>query len=363
MSQIRTAVSAENDRLSGMLELPSHELFVLGFQRWKRPFVRRFFKGKRFRFVKNAERLPADCTVLIWGMQFSEFAFPKKTRVIRIEDGFIRSVGLGADIVKPLSWVIDDLGIYYDATRPSRLERILAETKFSQALLDRASKFRHALVGSGITKYNVGTASWQRPEAKQQVILVPGQVETDASIQFGAPLPQCTIRRNMDLLRAVRHAHPEAYVVYKPHPDVIAGLRMAGEEEDCAIAWCDEIVTDVPVGQMLDLVDEVHVITSLAGFEALIRGKSVTCYGQPFYSGWGLTKDIFPLMRRTKRLSLSELIAGVMFCYPMYVSRVDNRSICAEMCLSELVDWRENLSSTLPLWRKPLRWLLQRGKW
>lgn len=363
MSHIRSAASAEDDRHSGMIELSSHELFVLGFQRWKRPFVRPFFKGKCLRFIKKPEHLPVDCTVLIWGMQFSEFAFPKNTRVIRVEDGFIRSVGLGADIVKPLSWVIDDLGIYYDATRPSRLERILAETKFSEALLERASKFRHALVGSGITKYNVGKDYWQRPEGKRQVILVPGQVETDASIKFGAPPPQCTIRRNMDLLRAVRQSHPDAYIVYKPHPDVIAGLRMAGEGEGCAKTWCDEIVTDVPIGQMLELVDEVHVITSLAGFEALIRGKSVTCYGQPFYSGWGLTKDVFPLMRRTRQLALSELIAGVMFCYPIYVSRVNNRSISAETCLSELVDWRGNFSSTLPLWRKPLRWLLQQGKW
>ena len=37
---------------------------------------------------------------------------------LRVEDGFLRSRGLGAELVPPLSLVTDDLGIYYDPTRP-----------------------------------------------------------------------------------------------------------------------------------------------------------------------------------------------------------------------------------------------------
>lgn len=363
MRHVLPVTKTDGHPKSGAIDLPERELFVLGFQRWKRPFVRRFFKEKRLRFVSGPEQLPAVCTVLVWGMRYADVAFPCGVRVIRVEDGFIRSVGLGADIVKPLSWVLDDMSIYYDATKSSRLERVLLETAFTEAMLTRASMLRDALVSSGITKYNVGGASWLRPAAARAVILVPGQVETDASIRYGAPSPQCTIRRNMDLLRAVRQARPDAYIVYKPHPDVIAGLRLEGEGEECAARWCDEIVTEVPMGAMLEQVDEVHVLTSLAGFEALLRGKHVTCYGQPFYAGWGLTADIFPITRRVRRLALPELIAGVMLLYPMYVSRLDERAISAEECLEELVHWRGTASSRLPLWRRPLRWLLQRGKW
>lgn len=35
-------------------------------------------------------------------------------------------------------------------------------------------------------------------------------------------------------------------------------------------------------------------MTSTLGFEALLRGKPVTCLGMPFYAGWGLTRDLAP---------------------------------------------------------------------
>jgi capsular polysaccharide export protein len=38
---------------------------------------------------------------------------------------------------------------------------------------------------------------------------------------------------------------------------------------------------------LINQVNEVWTMTSLLGFEALIRGKSVTCLGLPFYCGWG----------------------------------------------------------------------------
>ena len=40
---------------------------------------------------------------------------------------------------------------------------------------------------------------------------------------------------------------------------------------------------------LLGIVDEVHTLTSLTGFEALLRGIEVHAYGGPFYAGWGLT--------------------------------------------------------------------------
>jgi capsular polysaccharide export protein len=219
------------------------------------------------------------------------------------------------------------------------------------------------LVSTGVTKYNVGSTGWKRPVEIKTVILVPGQVESDASIKFGAPVPQCLIQRNMDLLRAVRDANPDAYIVYKPHPDVLAGLRLAGVDENQAFQWCNEQVCEISMGSLLGMVDEVHVLTSLAGFEALLRGKFVTCYGQPFYAGWGLTSDIYPVQRRARKLTLPELVAGVLFEYPIYVSREDGRFISAEVCLSELIAWRNDAKASQPLWRKGLRWVLQQGRW
>lgn len=337
-------------------ELP---IYALEFSLWKRPHVRLFFQGRPVRFVANVDKVPPGESLIVWGMRDAGMLLPDGVRVLRIEDGFVRSVGLGADLIQPLSWVIDDLGIYYDATRPSRLERILVESAFDADVLQRAATLREKIVSSGLTKYNVGAGGFQRPPDGRRVILVPGQVESDASIAYGAPVGICPVRRNMDLLRAVREANAEAWLVYKPHPDVLAGLRLKGLEEDVALQWCDEQVSDVPMGELLGQVDEVHVITSLAGFEALLRGKHVVCYGHPFYAGWGLTTDRVPVARRTRQLSLDELVAGCLIMYPTYVSRVTQQFSTPEQALDELLAWRAQAGSGLPLWRKVLRLILQ----
>ena len=88
------------------------------------------------------------------------------------------------------------------------------------------------------------------------------------------------------------------------------------------------------------MVDEVHVLTSLAGFEALLRNKTVVCYGQPFYSGWGLTKDVYtPNRLHSRKLLLNELIAGTLILYPIYVSKVTGKFTTPERALEELITW------------------------
>jgi capsular polysaccharide export protein len=234
------------------------------------------------------------------------------------------------------------------------LEHLLQISSFTTDTVERARNLRRRIVQHGLTKYNVGVKQWRRPDALgRRVILVPGQVETDASIRFGAP----RIKSNITLLRAVREAHPSAYVLYKPHPDVVAGLRKKGAGEEDACRWCDEIVMDVAMHALIDAVDEVHVLTSLTGFEALLREKKVVAYGQPFYAGWGLTCDMVPIERRTRNLSIDELVAGVLIEYPTYVSRTTRRFTTAEQALVELLEWKQTGPSSLPWWRKGLRWL------
>jgi capsular polysaccharide export protein len=325
-------------------------LYAVGFSRWKKPIVRDYLQGSTVRFVRRAEQAPDDGTLALWGHGHRD----DKRPVVRLEDAFLRSVGLGADLIRPLSWVMDRRGLYYDATTPSELEHLLQTTEFYVDLVARAQRLRERIVEQGLTKYNVGSSGWRRPEGASRVILVPGQVESDASIRYGAP----GIRTNMDLLRSVRKASPSAYVIYKPHPDVVAGLRKKGKGEDEAVRSCDEVVIDIAMGELLTVVDEVHVLTSLAGFEALLRGKTVTCYGQPFYAGWGLTHDLVPLIRRTRRLTLDELVAGALILYPTYVSRTTGKFTTPERALDELLNWRQQQNG-VPLWRKSLRLALR----
>jgi capsular polysaccharide export protein len=332
------------------------DVYALNFSAWKRPYVRLSFAGLRVRFVDRIHDVPVGATLAIWGMMPLPGSRPAGVRVVRLEDGFLRSVGLGADLIRPLSWVVDGRGLYYDARQPSDLEVLLQETIFDAGLLERARRLRERIVALGLTKYNVGSETWQRPNRASRVILVPGQVESDASLAFGAP----GIRRNIDLLRAVREANPGAYVIYKPHPDVVARLRAAGQDEQAALHWCNEIVVDAPMDKLLAAVDEVHVMTSLAGFEALLRGKAVTCHGLPFYAGWGLTTDLISCPRRSRRLSLDELVAGALLLYPLYFDRRGKRRISPEEALDQLVAWRDKVGTVLPWWRGLFRMVLRR---
>jgi capsular polysaccharide export protein len=275
--------------------------------------------------------------------------------VVRVEDGFLRSVGLGGELVSPLSWVMDGSGLHYDATQASDLEHLLQTANFSAELLERAARLRGRVVAAGITKYNVGRGLWSRPFTPARVILVPGQVESDASLRLGSP----AIRTNSGLLRAVREANPRGYIIYKPHPDVAAGIRPRGISEREALRWCNEQVPDTSMDLLLKEVDEVHVLTSQTGFEALLRGKPVVCYGLPFYAGWGLTRDVLHEPRRRRRLSLDELVAGALILYPRYVSRVSGKSITADEALEELVEWRKRAPGRVRLWQYVWRALLR----
>lgn len=338
---------------------PSPEkLYAYEFSGWKHCVVEQCFPQYSVVFVSNLSQVPEGACLAVWGIPSVAISAAGKWKIFQLEDGFLRSVGLGADLIRPLSWVVDPHGIYYDATRPSRLEMLLAETVFDSPLLQRAAALRQKIVSGGLSKYNIGTQSWRPPREAlgKRLVLVPGQVESDASLAFGAP----GIRRNLDLLQAVRRANPDAYIVYKPHPDVVAGLRAAGSGEADVGAWCDVQLAQVPVDVVLDTVDEVHVMTSLAGFEALLRHKRVVCYGQPFFSGWGLTQDMMPHPRRGRTLVLDALVAAALILYPLYFHRQGGALCSPEVAVDELLAWRQASGGGVPLWRKFFRMVLRR---
>jgi capsular polysaccharide export protein len=262
--------------------------------------------------------------------------------LIRVEDGFIRSVGLGSDFLPPASLVLDARGMYFDPRVSSDLEVLLGEAKFSPTLVARAQALAAQIVARGVTKYNLADRGpgIAIPPGRRR-ILVPGQVEDDLSIQLGGG----AVRTNLDLLAQVRAANPDAFILYKPHPDVMAGHRIGRVPEAQARRFADAVVHDAATATLLALVDELHTMTSLAGFEALLRGRRVIVYGRPFYAGWGLTVDKLPC-GRGRRLSLDELVAGVLILYPRYLDPL-TRLPCGPEVVVERLDhpelWRPGL--------------------
>jgi capsular polysaccharide export protein len=295
---------------------------------WKRKPLQRFFgRHEALRFA--ADTLPAGPRpAMVWASK-PEVA---PEGAVRVEDGFLRSRGLGADLIPPLSLVCDDLGIYYDPSTESRLERLIAQrAELRPDQQARAEALIRTLTRQRLSKYNLGDTAPDLPQG--HLILVPGQVEDDASIKLGAG----EINTNLALLEKARHQNPDAVILYKPHPDVEAGLRTGHVAQPDLDRLADMVLPRTNPADLLDRVDEVWTMTSLMGFEALLRGVKVTTTGAPFYAGWGLTRDLGRTpARRAARPSLEGLVHATLIDYPRYHDPVSDLPCPVEVVADRL---------------------------
>jgi capsular polysaccharide export protein len=315
----------------------------LGFAGWQRRQLRPFLRTSRgtLDFARDPDRASAAAAagggrLCGWAARLpadlEQRAEAAGVPLIRVEDGFLRSIGLGCAGRPAASLVFDRRDIHYDPSRPSELEEILEYERFDDELLDAARRLRRHLLEHGLTKHSLeGAARFQRAGDGRRRILVPGQVEDDASLRLGAG-ETCS---NLALLQAVRAACPDACLIYKPHPEVESGHRRGRLGAAEVLRHGDAILCATSAHAALLAVDEVHTMTSLIGFEALLREVPVVTYGAPFYAGWGLTEDRVSLPRRTRRLSLDQLVAGALILYPSYVDPVTGLP-----CDAETVAWR-----------------------
>jgi capsular polysaccharide export protein len=97
---------------------------------------------------------------------------------------------------------------------------------------------------------------------------------------------------------------------------------------------------EASIQQLFTQIDALHVLTSIAGFEALLRGLEVHTWGLPFYAGWGLTHDRCQAERRGRPLPLEALVHAALIDYPRYVSRHSGLFIEPEQAIDELLEWR-----------------------
>jgi capsular polysaccharide export protein len=243
-----------------------------------------------------------------------------------IEDGFIRSAGLGAALVPSCSITLDSRRPHYDAAGPSDLEVMLETRDFTPEEIARAEHLLVRLRETSVTKYNLAGPLPDLPQGRR-IVLVLGQVEDDRSVLLGG------LGLSMaDLLARARAEEPDAFLVYKPHPDVVAGLRsgaLTAPEADLVLPHAD-------LPRLLDRVDAVHTLTSLAGFEALVRGRDVVVHGAPFYAGWGLTRDHAAPTRRTRRRTSAELVAAALIAYPFYADPITGAPCTPEHLIEAL---------------------------
>ena len=329
-----------------------------GITLWKRRYLRQYMRSPEGHLRFGSGRTASEGeTALTWSFRdHSEGREPLDGEVHRIEDGFLRSRGLGSDFVAPASIVVDGSGLYFDPSTASDLENLLQEHDCTPDEIRRAARLRRQILAAGVSKYNVGrdTRKISAPDDKP-LLLVVGQVADDESIKRGS----LDIGGNLALCEAAREDNPDAHIVFKPHPDVVSGNRLGAIPEDVLLSVVNDIVVDINIIDCIEQCDELHTITSLSGFEALLRNTTVVTYGLPFYAGWGLTRDRYNLARRTRVRTLDELVFLSLIAYPKYLDIESGEFIRPEDLVSMMA--REtrvsanngaSTNGTPRLWRK-----------
>jgi len=157
-----------------------------------------------------------------WGMKSTsvrarELAEELVLHYWSLEDGFLRSVGVG-QAEQTLSLVVDDLGIYYDARRPSRLEALIADD-LNDDQLDRARGLQTAWRAAQVSKYNHGRIF--NEALPVPYVLVVDQTKGDASVACGLANEASFDR----MLSCALAENPEATILLKVHPEVMQGRK------------------------------------------------------------------------------------------------------------------------------------------
>lgn len=238
------------------------------FQRWLKPFIKRI-----------------NPVIYIWGYKapdyFIGYVRKQKLDVFFLEDGFIRSGPDDNSSAPPLSIVMDSQAPYFDTTRPNDLTDLIANFDFEQDGYDEtlAQELLDYYVAKRVSKYNhqpyVDVIPIYGVKNKKRILIL-GQVPHDDSLKYGSGIGITLL----DVVNKAIDENPEAQIIVKPHPMTLDDPSTINTlaELDCLV-----LTQSIHLVDALETIDHVYTITSLGGFEALLRGKKVTVLGRPFY--------------------------------------------------------------------------------
>lgn len=317
---------------------------LFGFAWWKTKFIYDYLKDYRVLYTKRGISWSKvrsklndyeDFTFFVWSYTDSnntlkQYAKERNIPIVRVEDGFLRSVELGKDHSLPYSLAFDSVGLYFNARQPSELEDILQNYDFAanRELLEKSrgliALFNSLRLGKYNTPSHVPVSTVLGLKVRKRV-LVMGQMMKDASIIYG----DAGDWNNEKLIALAAQENPDAEIYYRPHPDMGDAKQIDPLPENVKL-----LAQDVNLADLFGEVDHVYVITSLSGFEALLHGLKVSVVGMPFYAGWGLTDDRQTCERRTRKLTLEEIFCGAYLLYPKYFIEASH---AVEACLATML--------------------------
>jgi capsular polysaccharide export protein len=281
-----------------------------------------FLKIEKTTKLKSLQYLFKKVTFVGWGRKKSGLwaifmAKITKNRFLLLEDGFIRSVGLGVEGSPSFSIVQDDIGIYYDATSPSKLEEILNSYDFKndKELMAIAKKAKQKIIEYKISKYNnFKKIDLSYLDNSKEKVLIIAQTAGDSSLEYGLGNRFTT----QEIIDDAINDNPDAQVYIKIHPDVLVGKKESDINPKDIPLKCQILQDNANPIELLKYFDKVYTKTSGMGMEALLLDKEVYCFGMPFYAGWGVTKDRLVSKRRNRKLTVDEIFAGAYILYSNY---------------------------------------------
>jgi len=289
---------------------------------------------------KGVEFFDKEAIFLGWGYKKSGLEAMQMKNWILLEDGFIRSVGLGVEGYPAFSIVEDDSGMHYDAFRETKIERILNNYKFDNKILDKATEAIELLKKYKISKYNLSpmTVPQKVKNTKGNKVLIIAQTAGDNSLKYGRAYEFSP----KDIILSALEENPNSTVFVKVHPDVLAGKRESSIDIELAQKYCEVITENSNPLLLIEEFDKVYTQTSQMGFEALLFDKEVTTFGMPFYSGWGITKDKLKNERRNRKLTFKEVFAASYILYSKYYNPYKQRE-CDIIETIEEINYQKSL--------------------
>lgn len=276
-------------------------------------------------------------------------------RLLLLEDGFLR-----CDLRRaaPQSLLLDDIGVHYDATRPSRMEQVIAASLGAEEAAC-ALAIARLWATSGVSKYN--HAPDFSGDLPARYVLAADQTAGDPAIRLGL----ADRARFETMLEAALMDYPDHTVLLKTHPDVFShGKHRNFTPRLLSHPRIRVIDSECHPAHLLDHAEAVYAVTSLIGFEALLRGKPVRCFGMPFYAGWGITNDYLPLPERRGAASLAQIVHAALVDRARYVDPARGTLTSVEASIARIGNWRRSGGHLALTANVPQRGLLNRlGEW
>ncbi|MBT8408426.1 MAG: capsular polysaccharide biosynthesis protein, partial [Alphaproteobacteria bacterium] len=262
--------------------------------------------------------------------------------VLTVEDAFLRSVHPGrARNEPPVGLCLDGTGVHFDGSAPSDLETLLATHPLDDtALLDHARNAIDSLKHWHLGKYSATDPDLDPPAPGYVVVI--DQPREDAAL-CGAGRAEF-----LEMLAFAAEENPGQPILIKTHPETASGARQGhfgDEDENDRVRLYSDPVSP---WRLLEGAVGVYAHSSTLGFEAIFAGHKPRIFGQPFYAGWGLTRDENAPARRERVLTRAQLFAAAMILYPVWYDPSGDR-------LCELEDAIAHLAAGARAWREDRR--------